>query len=339
MKNLVDWDENYIIELASGHELDAFEFKGRPEIDLTLPGVRDIRRENLAKAISALVNFGGGILILGINNLSKSIDDGGIDLNIRGGTKEWLENILPALVDPPLPKLNIYEVRGFSKESLIHSGRAVYVVEIKESPLAPHQSIHDHVYYGRAGARSIPLGNRLVLDIINRRQFPDLTISFAFAQLKITDPKLMELNGISKYLYVQIQNNGPIYAKYVNSILYVPKYLIVPQAIHNFLNGAPVELEDGVTYIKIIRENIVDQIYSGRMEMIGRDSGRYFPILPGRHFSWPIPLVDNLNDHIQFFSDNKPIIRWELYGDNSPCKKGVTNMKDTHIMKNSLELR
>jgi predicted HTH transcriptional regulator len=134
MKSPSEWDETDILELALSKENDGVEFKGRKEIDTTLPGVQDIHRANLAKALSALVNFGGGVLILGINNKDLTIDDGGISNNIKGGTKEWLENILPPLTDPPLHKFNVFEISGNKAGSTILQGRAIYVLEIKESP-------------------------------------------------------------------------------------------------------------------------------------------------------------------------------------------------------------
>jgi len=332
MKAIDDWDEKYILDLAVGQELDALEFKGRQEVDLTLPNIKDIRRENLAKTLSALVNLGGGTLILGINDLTKNIDDGGIDKNIKNGTKEWLENILPPLVDPPLPKLNVYEICGKSDGSIILPGRALYVVEIKESPLAPHQSAHDHVYYGRAGSKSIPLGHRLVLDIINRKQYPNLDISFLIASTN-NDPNLLLSEGLHKDLLVLIENLGQVYAKYVNVIIYIPKYLFHPMVPIDGVSSKVVTLDDGIQYGRIVRENVISEIYSSEMRVVGRESGRYTPILPGRTHSWTIHLVDNFWNYSQYFNNNGPKIRWELYADNAPAKKGEFLLKDIKSYK------
>ncbi len=328
MKAIDEWDENYILDLAAGKELDALEFKGRLEVDRTLPNVNDIRRDSLSKTLSALVNLGGGILILGINDKTKNIDDGGIDKNIKNGTKEWLENILPPLVDPPLPKLNVYEICGISEDSRILPGHALYVVEIKESPLAPHQSVHDHIYYGRAGSKSIPLGHRMVLDIINRKQYPNLEISFFVASVNEDDPNRFLPDGQHKVLWIGIKNMGQIYAKYVNSILFIPRYLVIPSAEQVILNSVIVKLDDGNQYVRFARENVISEIYSEQMKVVGRESGRYTPILPGRSHSWTVPLVDNFGNYAMYFKNKGPKIRWELYADNSPVKKGEVLLKD-----------
>lgn len=332
MKAIDEWDEKYILDLAVGQELDALEFKGRQEVDPTLPN-KDIRRENLAKTLSALVNLGGGTLILGINDRTKNIDDGGIDKNIKNGTKEWLENILPPLVDPPLPKLNVYEICGKSEDSKILPGRALYVVEIKESPLAPHQSAHDHVYYGRAGSKSIPLGHRMVLDIINRKQYPNLEVSFVIASFNELDPNRLLPEGQHKILWIIIENSGQVYAKYVNSILFIPKYLVHPVVIQNILNSEVVTLDDGIQYVRIVRENVISEIYSEQMRVVGREAGRYTPILPGRTHSWTVPLVDDFWNYSQYFNNKGPKIRWELYADNAPVKKGEFLLKDIKSYK------
>lgn len=333
MKAIDEWDESYILDLVAGSELDGLEFKGRPEVDLTLPNVNDIRRDNLAKALSALVNLGGGTLILGINDRTKTIDAGGIDKNIRGGTKEWLENILPALVDPPLPKLNVHEICGNTEDSSILPGRALYVVEIKESPLAPHQSVHEHVYYGRAGSKSIPLGHRMVLDIINRKQYPNLEVSFLVASVNENDPNRLLSEGQHKILLITINNPGQVFAKYVNVIIFVPKYLFHPMAPIDGVSNEIVTLDDGKQYVRIVRENVISEIYSPQMRVVGRESGRYTPILPGRHHSMTVPLVDNFLELSEYFPMHGTKIRWKLYADNAPMKKGVFLLKDIKSYK------
>ena len=338
MKTPDSWDEKFILDIAASGETDSLEFKGRQEIDITLPNVKDIRRENLSKTLSALANLGGGILILGINDKNKTVDDGGINRNIKNGTKDWLENILPTLVDPPLSKMNVYEVCENTEDSTILPDRAIYLVELKESPLAPHQSSYDHVYYGRVGAKSMPLGHRLVMDIVNRRQFPNLGIQFFYAFVDESDPNWLKSEGQHRVLSVEIENKGPIYANYVNSILYVPKYLLEPAVIRSFLGGYPIELDDGITYIRIIRENVISEVFSNQKNIIGRGAGRYTPILPGRRHSWQISLVDNFFEHSLNFSKTGPKLIWELYADNAPCTKGEVIMKEIHSVQSSREL-
>src|SRR5687768_14283400 len=106
MKPVIEWDEDYILSLPHG-EFDWLEAKGRRAIDLSLPTVREaIVLENLAKEISAFANSGGGQLVLGLANPTSGthkwgVDDGGISTSVKGkiSTKEWLEDIVPNLVE------------------------------------------------------------------------------------------------------------------------------------------------------------------------------------------------------------------------------------------------
>jgi len=102
MREPKDWDEEYLLNLPIG-EFDWLEAKGRRGLDLTLSSVdeNDVK-STMSKAISAFANSGGGTLVFGLANPNKQwqVDDGGIDLAIKKpNTREWLEDIIPTLVD------------------------------------------------------------------------------------------------------------------------------------------------------------------------------------------------------------------------------------------------
>jgi predicted HTH transcriptional regulator len=177
MREPREWDEEYLLNLPVG-EFDWLEVKGRRGVDLTLSNVneQDIR-QNLSKAISAFANSGGGTLVLGLSNPKRywQVDGGGVDLTVKKpSTREWLEDIIPTLVDLPLNSFNVYVVDNTtSKNSQIITGRGVFIIEIPDSEHAPHQAI-DHRYYARIGGKSRPIGHRLVTDIFGRRQYPKI---------------------------------------------------------------------------------------------------------------------------------------------------------------------
>ncbi len=149
---------------------------------------------------------------------------------------------------------------------LILSGRALYVIEIGDSPLAPHQSKSDHVYYGRVSGKSRPLGNRMVLDRLIAGNFQTLYIKFYFASIDDNDPYLLRREGKHKVLSLQITNNGPVHAQYVNCIIFIQENLIDPDAIRTILQGYPVRLEDGLPYIRLIRKMCLPKIFSSMGE-------------------------------------------------------------------------
>lgn len=332
MKEPQNWDEDYILDSLPKGEIDQIEFKGRKEIDLTTPGITNVNQDGLGKALSALANSGGGFLILGINDKTRTIDDGGINKTIKSnGTRAWLEDFLPVLVDPALVKLNVFEIEAGSPSSNIQTNRAIYVVEVGDSPLAPHQSVSDHIYYGRVGGKSRPLGNRMVLDILNRRKYPDLEVEFFYAHVNDSNVNVVKRQGIHNVLLILIKNNGPVYAQYADSIIFLRDYLIEP-GVEQIFNIYPVTLADGLGYIRFVRENTIQETLFPDGTIATRGPGRYVPILPGRVHQWTIPLVEDFTTKQMHFKAGSPKLYWELYADNAPCKKGEIPMKQIPLI-------
>jgi predicted HTH transcriptional regulator len=180
MKDPRDWDEEYLLNLPVG-EFDWLEVKGRRSLDLTLSGVRENNvLENLSKAISAFANSGGGVIVFGLTNPTTQwqVDDGGVDLIVKKpSTREWLEDVIPTLVEFPLTSLNVYAIHRSSDSSQIAPGRAIFVIQVPDSEHAPHQAI-DKRYYARVGGKSRPIGHRLVTDIFGRRRYPRIDLEF-----------------------------------------------------------------------------------------------------------------------------------------------------------------
>lgn len=100
MREVREWDEVYILNIPAG-EHDWVEFKEARSLDLNLPGVRESDvRNKLSEQISAFANTGGGTIVYGIADAApgtaRMVDDnGGVSLSIKGGIKEWLEDIIP----------------------------------------------------------------------------------------------------------------------------------------------------------------------------------------------------------------------------------------------------
>ena len=74
-------------------------------------------QEDLAKALSAFSNSGGGHLLLGVR------DDGtfdGVPSPFRGRTptREWLEQIVPNLLSYPLEDFRVHEVEPSSPSAI-----------------------------------------------------------------------------------------------------------------------------------------------------------------------------------------------------------------------------
>jgi predicted HTH transcriptional regulator len=141
------WTESDIEELPTG-EQDYFErksgllFQNRGEF-----------LDTIAKAISAFSNSGGGHLIIGVND--NGILDG-LPPEVGNTTiKDWLEQKIPNLVDYPISDFRVHQVIR-ANPSRIPQNHEVVVIDVGDSPLAPHQSARDKKYYYRSGGRSEP---------------------------------------------------------------------------------------------------------------------------------------------------------------------------------------
>ncbi|SOD03442.1 Putative DNA-binding domain-containing protein [bacterium JGI 053] len=326
MLNPREWTEEYVSSLPVG-EFDWLEVKGRRGLDLTLPQVTESAvRETLAKAISAFANSGGGILVYGLANPTEiwAVDDGGVDLKVKGsGTREWLEDVIPTLVEFPLTTFNVYAIQRVSENSELAPGRGLLIIEIGDSDTAPHQSVIDHRYYARIGGKSRPLPHRLVADIFNRRRDPQIQIDFWFeeAERRSNFPVLQGQRPIiDTHLHFRATNVGRVLANYVNVVLYLPMSLM-PET--NLAGGENREL-DGKEYLVLTKRN-------SRRDVVGSEgfSPRYGPswfdpILPGRSQTWDIFVRDMLwPDHVW----DEEII-WELYADNGAVTRGKVAVRE-----------
>ena len=176
-KSPSDWNEEYVLSLPT--EDDTLERKGSALLDLTLPeSDEDKVRDELAKQLSAFANSGGGQLIYGLTDEGR-VDRGGVSLGVKGrqSTKEWLEDLIPALTEFEILGVNVYEIKRDSTVSSIGSDKALFVIDIPDSERAPHQSKRDLKYYVRLGARSQPAPHRMVEDIRNRVRHPNVILS------------------------------------------------------------------------------------------------------------------------------------------------------------------
>jgi hypothetical protein len=141
------WKEDEVLSLPKG-EQDFFDRKSGAIIG------KNTFEDDLAKALSAFANSGGGHLIIGV------ADDGvidGVPKVVKGSIKlkDWLEQKIPRLLNYPLQDFRVHEVEP-STPTNIPANHVVIVIDIGDSPLAPHQVVNKHLYYYRAGGRSEP---------------------------------------------------------------------------------------------------------------------------------------------------------------------------------------
>ena len=125
----------------------------------------------LGKTISALSNSGGGYIILGVDD--SGIPDGVPPLQGNTSVREWLEQKIPYLVYYPLSDFRVHIV-GRGPVTRIPVGREVIVIDIGDSPLAPHQCARGsggsskYMYYYRQAGRSEPAPH-FYLELLRQR--------------------------------------------------------------------------------------------------------------------------------------------------------------------------
>jgi hypothetical protein len=338
MKEVREWNENYILNIPAG-EHDWVEFKEARKLDLSLSGVKDgdVRNE-LSKQISAFANTGGGTIVYGVSDAppgaTRMVDaSGGVSLSIKDGTKEWLEDIIPQLVDFPLLRFNIYVVVGDAPTSGIGVGKGLILVEIPESESAPHQA-NDYKYYARVGGKSRPIPHRLVLDIIGRARHPKMNVTCEVVSEGRYDGSKKRYLPILRF---RCRNQGRVFANYVNGFISIPATLASvmqeEDAFERTLNNTK--------YIQKYFDNTIhDRVgqvdrYMGSMGITTKEAtyiSRFNPVLPSRHCATSVKLLvplDQLADH------GEEEILWEVYADSAPVERG--RIKVAELVRNLSE--
>lgn len=346
MKHPSEWNEEYLLNLPD-YEPNHIEFKGRKALDITLSEVKsDDVKNTLSKAISAFANSGGGLIVYGIKNPQPGkplmVDDGGIPIFLKGRqtAKEWLEDIIPHLTDLPLSDFHVYPIEKSEVGSQFAEGHSVYIVEIPNSEQAPHQA-NDNKYYIRAGGKSQPIGHQLVTDIMGRKHHPILNLEI-YTQSNlgyIEETNWLERNEDgnttkrSATLFIELKNNGNIYAQYINCFIYVP---VMPS--ENF-HDKDKKIINGITYRILTKNNTQRDLIKVNPSPTPSHNSEYGPswfnpLLPSLTLTWKLPLSNAINPW-----KNSLNILWEIYADNAPVKKGEIAFKRLkHLSKDGENL-
>jgi hypothetical protein len=329
MKSVPEWNETYLLNLPTG-EHDWLEIKGTKALDFSQ---RDVKQDDvlneLSKQVSAFSNSGGGIVVYGVTDpvpgQPREIDNGGVPLVLKGkSTKEWLEDVIPNLVEFPLRKFNVYVIQRSSPQSQISNDRCVILVDLPDSEAAPHQA-RDKKYYARISGKSRPIGHRMVNDIFGRLKHPTITL--------LAGLEWDRHDGI--VLSVYCRNTGRIYANYVSGFLEYPAAII-----GNKLEGVVAlnqPTPDGrriLNFANLHRDIVGMRPGIPAMPSFGKSSGyggspptpyeitRYQPILPGTTHKLPL-LSFSTKKQLRTWLDAKgDTLCWTLYADNAPEVKG-----------------
>ena len=343
-----DWDEDYIYSLPL-QECDDIEFKGSSTFEIATADGKNKTRADLAKGICALANSGGGMLVIGIKDPKKcksgtlEVVDGGVPKVFAQSntTAEWLNATIPQLVDFELRGFIVHAVNSRENNSQIHQDKAIFVIEIPDSELAPHQSREDKKYYVRLGGNSLPATHRMVMDIVGRQKHPNLEVEFGIvvepydknkhaSLLEIPLPEPLFLQSLDPSeefanvtLWVRASNNGKVFAQYVKLDVFVPIGCFSQHS--NEVKYRTKYTRNHLDYLKFSFTNRIEQSH------IGEGSNSWFePILPGRRFGWDIKIRNNWMRWRQNLTSDL-VIEWDVSADNAIPSHGEIILGEVHI--------
>ena len=216
------------------HEHDFQEFKSSE----WLSSGSDIQSDFLmllSKQVSAFTNGAGGLLIIGMRD-DGSLDQG-VNTQLKGGTREWLEDVVSSSVTPLLKQFNVFEVVVESEEKQELDSdpdhddqhmltQAIYIIDLPRSAEAPHQA-KDHRYYLRVAGKSRPMSHLHLEDVIRRTSLPKVTLS-KFGHFGEPEPDHHDQRGPRCFVMLRtfIHNDGRVMAKHVGVELTLPRAFI-----------------------------------------------------------------------------------------------------------------
>ncbi len=247
----------------------------------------------ISKDVSAMANSDGGTIVYGIKEDQTKRFPECIDaVRASDFSKEWLEQIVNAKIQPKLQGVQIHPIS-------IGTDHVVFVVEIPKSNTA-HQAA-DKKYYKRFNFQSVAMEDYEIRDIFNRAKNPNIQLMFA-----ITNNQLV----------VMAVNRGTVYAQYVNAIIRLPRGIV---RIHPYqkivMNGNIAEIHATNTVRDMVDPFAFNQVAKYYPP-------RYVPVLPNT-------TVELITINLQNFSINDDnFINWVVYSDNSNPVFGDGKIKD-----------
>ena len=295
------WTEGRLAELAP-YEYDFQEFKGSAWLveSGTISGHFHLA---LSKQVSAFANGGGGRIFLGIDDFGEI--DGGIPISLKpGGTRSWLEDVITDIVTPRIPKFNVFEVvTDPNGPGRILPDHAVYVIEIPESPDAPHQAL-DLRYYLRIAGKSRPMGHVHVLDILRRARDPEVAVSrvgpYGRPELDISDPRGPRVHVLFRFF---LANRGRTLARHVGTEVHLPRPLVGAEIRMKNLEDGDLQLTQRPGSITLFRYHPT-------------------PIFPQQE-------IFGLMCWVGIHAANRALVRtgsaslaWRVYADDAPYREG-----------------
>lgn len=295
----------------------------------------DGKKKEISKDISAFANSDGGIVIYGVKEfaepskkyLPEKTDP--IDRNLI--SKEWLEQVINSNVSPRIEGIRITPISVVNEND-----KVIYLVEIPKSNTA-HQA-GDQRYYKRFNFESIPMYDYEIRDVMNRKKFPKIELSFEIEQdtlevksksqliprLIINQPQIQpkKVFKTKNTLYVYGYNTGGVYADYVNCFLEIPASMLDAKEFEHIVTFD----KNGIAYKQIYCDNTIREVKEVKPIM----NNIYYEYWPSRYD----PILPDTNSRLKKIKLKTNIeelsgtIFWSINADNAPKTFGQIDISD-----------
>ncbi len=272
---------------------------------------------HLSKQISAFANGAGGRIFIGIDDDGRI--DGGVPTDLKGGgTRAWLEDVIPTAVDPPLRRFNVFEVLREGEPSQIDEGSAVYVLHVPSSEDAPHQAV-DRRYYLRIAGKSRPMGHVHILDVLQRTRHPHVDFTrvgpYGGAEFKTDDPR-----GPKAIVCFQafLTNRGRNLARHVGADVVLPRPLINSEVRNRILDASDVRLTQRPGELDFFRYHP-------------------YPLFPGQEIFFMRFWISLHAANMGLVSGGQAAIQWRVYADDAPARQGQLALRRFSIVRRTLK--
>lgn len=283
---LHEWDLEYVKNLPCT-ELEWLDFK-----DSRWLGTDDKTFRDMSPYISAFSNYSGGYLVIGCSDPKSGHPvqfDTGVELNLKGGVKEWLEDKIPGLVDPPVSRIEV-AVLPFAPGG----DRGLVVIRIAPSDEAPHQA-KDKIFYQRVGTKNRALGTQQIMDVRNRQRHPIIGIRMTLTLFQIDDADRPHGN-----LLWEVENLSDVFCRHVAVVIRAPS-MIDGRALA-YLDSTMERMEDcaELSCVRLSKGNGANPLFP-RGKLHGR-----FPVSIGTG-GWTPPHETTDSFHVKVFADSAPV--------------------------------
>lgn len=273
-------------------------------------GREDNRKREITKDVSALANAAGGRIIYGISHkqgrgqshLPESLDP----IDASQFSSEWLGQVINS-IEPAIPNVNVHTVELSSA-----SAHVAYVVDVPAGSTA-HQA-GDRRYYRRHGQEVLQMHHHEILEVMYRRQVPDVTVQF----------------GYRKFSSTAQQHHYALTIRITNASDLIVNHWKLEFTFPNPLGANPptkiAKLYDHIR-IRTTTNGDYTLTYFSPYVLYPRED---FDI--GQEIAWRYQVDDAICRRLdRIKSEGNPLtLSWSLFADTMPSKTGEIDISDLH---------